>query len=97
MTSALTAGFPLGLTQKNQAQAIFDPANFSGMFNPPGPPAPPAATSAPTISDPSVQAAAQVQATSAAQAAGRSSTILTSGQGDTSTATIKKSTLLGGG
>ncbi|HEV2673388.1 MAG TPA: hypothetical protein VGV37_02535 [Aliidongia sp.] len=51
---------------------------------------------APIASDPAATAAAQEQATAAAQAAGRASTILTSGQGDTSQARVAKKTLLGG-
>jgi hypothetical protein len=51
----------------------------------------------PSYSDPAAQAAAQAQATAAANAKGRASTILTSGQGDTSTATVQKKSLLGVG
>jgi hypothetical protein len=59
-------------------------------------PSPAAAPAVPSVTDPAVQAAAQSQQAMAAQAAGRTSTILTSGQGDTSTPVIQKSTLLGG-
>ena len=51
----------------------------------------------PTIADPSVQAAAQAQQTAAAMAAGRNSTLLTSGQGVPGPATVAKKVLLGGG
>lgn len=51
----------------------------------------------PTIADPSVQAAALATQTSAANARGRASTIMTGGQGDTSDVTTLKKQLLGGG
>lgn len=54
------------------------------------------APAVPTLQDPSVAAAAQAQQTATAQAAGRASTILTSGQGDQSQLTTNKKTLLGG-
>lgn len=47
----------------------------------------------PTIADPSVQQAAEAQRLAAATAAGRGSTILTSGLGDKSTASTLKQTL----
>ncbi len=50
----------------------------------------------PSLQDPSVMAAADAQATAAANAKGRASTILTSGQGDTSPLTTQKKQLLGG-
>jgi len=53
--------------------------------------------SVPQYTDPAIQAAATAQATAAANAKGRASTILTSGQGDTSTATVQKKGLLGVG
>lgn len=60
-------------------------------------PAVPTATPVPTAVDTNAIAAAQASATAQANAAGRASTILTSGQGDTSAASIAKKTLLGGG
>jgi hypothetical protein len=51
---------------------------------------------APTLTDPAVQLAAQQQQFAGQQAAGRASTILTGGQGDTSTLTTNKKALLGG-
>lgn len=47
----------------------------------------------PTLADPNVQQAAEAQRLAAAQAAGRGSTILTSGLGDTSRPNVMKSTL----
>jgi hypothetical protein len=47
----------------------------------------------PTIADPNVQAAADAQRVAAAQAAGRASTVLTSGLGDTSAPKLKTATL----
>jgi len=54
-------------------------------------PKPPPVIAAPTVTDPNVQAAAAAQR----MAAGRSSTILTSGLGDTSTPSTAKKELLG--
>jgi len=68
----------------------------TSMFSGPPKVTPMAPPAAPTVTDPSVQAAAQAQATAMAQSAGRASTILTSGQGDTSQANVAKKTLLGG-
>lgn len=53
------------------------------------------AAAPPTIVDPSVQQAAADAAAARAQSAGRYSTILTGGQGDTSTPSIMKAKLLG--
>lgn len=53
------------------------------------------APTVPTVTDPSIAAAAAAQQTAAAQSAGRASTILTSGLGDTSAPTTGKKTLLG--
>lgn len=50
---------------------------------------------APTIADPSVAAAALAQQTAYANQAGRASTILTGGQGDTSVVNAYRKTLLG--
>ena len=49
----------------------------------------------PSYTDPSVQAAALAQKKAAAEAAGRQSTILTGGSGDTSNVTTAKKALLG--
>ena len=51
----------------------------------------------PQYTDPSIQAAALAQQTAAANSRGRQSTILTSGQGDTSVATTNRKSLLGVG
>lgn len=66
------------------------------LFSSPKTPAPIPQPVVPTPADPAVQQAAQATATAAATAAGRGSTLLTSGQGDTSAATIQKKVLLGG-
>lgn len=50
---------------------------------------------APSYTDPAVQAAARAQETATANARGRQSTILTGGEGDTSTVTTAKRDLLG--
>ncbi len=50
----------------------------------------------PKLEDPSIAAASALQASNAARAQGQSSTILTSGLGDTSKATTAKKALLGG-
>jgi hypothetical protein len=69
---------------------------MSALFDSPKIPASPPPPPAPLPSDTAAQQTAQQQATMEAQAAGRTSTLLTSGQGDTSTPTIAKKTLLGG-
>ncbi len=51
----------------------------------------------PQYTDPSVQAAAAASQAANQRAAGRASTILTSGQGDTSALTTNKKALLGAG
>lgn len=68
---------------------------MSSLFSSPKSPPPVVIPPAPTITDPSIQAAAQAQQTASAQAAGRASTVLTSGLGDTSTPAIGKKILLG--
>jgi hypothetical protein len=50
----------------------------------------------PGITDPLTRDEADDERTAAAEAAGRASTIMTGGQGDTSTPTLGKKTLLGG-
>jgi len=55
----------------------------------------PAQAAPPTLADPSIAAAAAALRAQQAQAAGRASTIFTSGQGDTSTPAIGRKTLLG--
>lgn len=70
---------------------------MSSLFGGAKAPAPVTYTPPPSQVDPSVQEAVLAQQTAAAQAAGRQSTILTSGQGDTSTPVTGKKTLLGGG
>ena len=67
---------------------------MAGLFSSPSVPAQPQAAP-PSVADPSVQAAAAAQRAQMAQAAGRASTIFTSGQGDTSTPVIGRKTLLG--
>jgi len=62
---------------------------MTAMFSKPDPPP------VPSITDPNVQAAAQAQRVAAANAAGRASTILTSGLGDTTEVTTAKKELLG--
>lgn len=64
-----------------------------GSYTPP--PLLPVNPNPPLYTDPSVQAAALAQQKASANAAGRASTILTSGEGDTSTASIGRKTLLG--
>ena len=68
---------------------------MASLFSSPNIPAPAPVQAAPQVTDPSVQAAAQAQQTAAANADCRASTILTSGQGDTSAAAAAKKTLLG--
>ncbi len=68
--------------------------------SPHAPPTPVATAPAPTVVDPSIQEAAQAQATALAQAGGRASTILTSGTGtsdplDVQTKALMPKTLLG--
>lgn len=70
---------------------------MASLFSAPKMPPVPTAITAPSVTDPSVAQAARDQATAAAQAAGRASTIATSGQGDTSTPDTARTTLLGGG
>lgn len=69
----------------------------ASIFSGPSKAAAPAAvyTPPPTQADPSVQAAARAQAVATANAAGRESTLLTGGQGDTSQPSIASKTLLG--
>ena len=54
-----------------------------------------AADTVPTPNDPAIQAAQRAAITQAGQAYGRGQTVLTSGQGDVSTPTIAKKSLLG--
>tara|TARA_R100001086_G_scaffold162473_1_gene87595 strand:- start:1104 stop:1337 length:234 start_codon:yes stop_codon:yes gene_type:complete len=63
---------------------------------PPPPPAPMPAPVVPTRSDADIRAARENERKRRLAAAGRQSTILTSGQGVTEEATATKSTLLGG-
>ena len=65
---------------------------FSGGDPMPAPAPPPPA---PAVTDPATQQAAQDLAFAQAQAAGRNSTIMTSGQGDQSAVSATKKTLLG--
>lgn len=58
-------------------------------------PAVPQNPNVPNYTDPSVQANADAVAAAQARAAGRSSTLLTGGQGDTSMVNTTKKTLLG--
>lgn len=69
---------------------------MAGIFSSPKAALPPVqpAVAPPTVTDPSVQAAAEQQQASYASAAGRASTILTSGQG-TAAPTVGRKTLLG--
>lgn len=67
--------------------AMFSSPKTPDVVTPPPPPTP---------ADPAVQQAARDAQTAAAMAAGRGSTILTGGQGDTSKATVAKKVLLGG-
>lgn len=68
---------------------------MSHLFGSSKPPPLPPAPAPPTNADPSVQAASEEARANAAAAYGRQSTILTSGQGDTSTPALVKKTLLG--
>ena len=68
---------------------------MGGLFSSPSIPAPAPPPAAPTPTDPATQQAAQNLAFSQAQAAGRASTIMTSGQGDQTPAPTVKKTLLG--
>ena len=68
---------------------------MGGLFGGVSIPAPVAPAPAPTPTDPATQQAAQDLAFSQAQAAGRASTVLTSGQGDQTAAPVVKKTLLG--
>lgn len=68
---------------------------MSHLFGSSKPPPLPPAPTPPTIADPPVQAAGDAVRANAAAAYGRQSTILTSGQGDTSVAPLAKKTLLG--
>ncbi len=69
---------------------------MTALFSSPPKPAPPAATPAPTQSSADVMAAANDQRARAAQAMGRSSTMLTGNQ-DTAGAPSAGKTLLGSG
>jgi hypothetical protein len=69
---------------------------ITGLFSSPKQPQVIQSPAAPTPADPSVQLAARDAATAAATAAGRGSTILTGGQGDTSVAPVARKVLLGG-
>jgi hypothetical protein len=66
-----------------------------GLFSSPKMPAPAAVPAAPSPNDANTQAAAQALQFQQANAAGRGSTILTSGQGDLSPPPLAKKTLLG--
>jgi len=66
---------------------------MTAMFS--SPPKVQKAKPAPAVTDPSVQAAAEAQRTAQAQAAGRASTILTSGLGDTAAPQIGLKTMTG--
>lgn len=68
---------------------------MAALFSSPSYPKPQPAPAAPMPTDPQVQAIAAAQSAQAASAAGRASTILTGGQGDTSTAPVGKTMLLG--
>jgi len=74
---------------------------IANMFSPPRPQMPPLPPLPVAPTDPAAEAAAQEAAEkerkAAALAQGRSSTILTGGQGDTSEAPVTKRTLLGEG
>lgn len=69
---------------------------MSGLFSAPAMP-PPVAMAAPNITSPAVQQAADAQRTAQAQAAGRASTVLTSGLGAPALAqgNLARKTLLG--
>lgn len=67
---------------------------FGGGNLPAAPPAPKPLPPPPTINDPTVQAASR-QAQLEAALAGRGSTVLSSPQGATGTASVAKKTLLG--
>ncbi len=69
---------------------------MTSLFSSPKTPTQAAPPAPPTVTDPAVQQAANENAAAAASAAGRGSTILTSGLGDTSQATVQKKVLLGG-
>lgn len=66
-----------------------------GSIFSPSIPKPKPAPPAPTPTDPMVQQIAEAQAAQAASAAGRMSTILTGGLGDTSAAPVVQKQLLG--
>ena len=69
---------------------------MGGMFGGGGSPAPaPPPLPPPTQDDPSVQAKIDEEKRRLAAAHGRASTVLTTGEGDTSTPEIKKKSLLG--
>jgi hypothetical protein len=68
---------------------------MSGLFGG-GPSAPAPPPPVPTLANPAVLDAERQQEASQAQAAGRASTLLTSGTGVTSQPTLAKKTLLGG-
>lgn len=65
------------------------------LFSSPKFPAIPAAPAAPSPTDPAARAAAQELALNQAGAAGRASTVLTGGQGDTAPPPVARKTLLG--
>ena len=85
--AVVTAGAALAGT----AYTMFSPkSGGGGMPNMPQNPA------VPNYTDPSVQANADAAAAAQARAAGRSSTLLTGGQGDTSAVNTTTKTVLGG-
>mgnify|MGYP003628757516 FL=1 len=83
--------------------ARFTPRNgrrFGSIFSPPSPSLPPPAPPPPTVDDPSVEEARRKRRLVEARRRGRQATILTSGTGDESTATVNRPglrRLLGGG
>jgi len=66
------------------------------VSGPKAPPQPPAAPPPPSREDPLVVAAADAERRKRQRAAGRASTVLTGGQGDTSQAQVSAAKLLGG-
>lgn len=69
---------------------------FSSPAPPPAPPPPPPTPApAPTVSDESAQEAAAAERKRRSLAQGRASTVLTSGEGDTSEANTASAQLLG--
>jgi hypothetical protein len=69
---------------------------MSGLFGGGAPAAPSPPPPIPTMASPGVLAAQQAEASQQAQAAGRASTLLTSGTGVSTPAVTQKKTLLGG-